>query len=475
MGENGAGIGQSASDVAVPAQISPVDKSIAVLPFVDMSAEGDQEYMSDGIAEEVLNLLAKIPELRVISRSSAFAFKGKDIDIPTVAEQLGVSYVLEGSVRKDGSHIRITAQLIEAGTDSHLWSENYDRELDNIFQIQDEIAESVVQELKINLLGAVPEVTRVNQDAYVLALQGKFYWNRRAPGDEERALELYQQALDIDPDYAYAWTGLSVALAVQAFKGNIPREEGLPRARAAADKALELDPDLADAHVRMGQALAREGDFVSMRRAYERALELEPNSALTLGVMARALRSEGRIEEAIEVQKKAVTVDPMSAITLQNLGGLLIGAGRFDEAEAVILKVRDLFPESMTHLRSFAMIAWQRGEYEQALEWMENMRGEPETYLLRCVIFHALGDIERSNADLERFREATNDNQYGMAEAHTGRGEIDLAFTLLNQLLDTDPIPIGALIYNPYFWSLQDDPRWDQIIERTWKPDDTPE
>jgi len=262
------------------------NKSIAVLPFVDMSPNKDQEYMSDGIAEELLNLLAKIPELRVISRSSAFAFKGKEIDIPTVAVQLNVAHILEGSVRKAGNQLRITAQLIEAQSDTHLWSETYDRELVNIFEIQDEIAATVVDELKLAILGKAPTTQKIDEEAYTLVLQARYFWNRRAEGDEQNALEIYQRALDIDPAYAPAWAGLSVAYAVHAGKGRMDREEGLALARAAAEKSLQLDPYLSDAHVRMGQAYSRAQDKDAMRAEYQIALELDPNNPLAIGVTA---------------------------------------------------------------------------------------------------------------------------------------------------------------------------------------------
>lgn len=233
--------------------------------------------MSDGIAEELLNLLAKIPELRVVSRSSAFAFKGKAIHIPSVASQLNVAYVLEGSVRLGGDKLRITAQLIEASTDTHLWSETYDRKLEDIFQIQDEISAKVVEQLKITLLGEVPRSQQIDEQAYKMALQARYFWNRRAEGDADAAFKLYQQALELAPDYAPAWAGISVAFLDRARRGRMPEEEGRALAREAAAKALQLDPKLADAHIRTGQQMGFAGDYAGQRKAIETALSLEPN------------------------------------------------------------------------------------------------------------------------------------------------------------------------------------------------------
>ena len=290
------------------------ERSIAVLAFADMSPDGDQEYMSDGIAEEILNLLARVPDLRVISRSSAFAFKGKELSIPEIAARLNAAYILEGSVRKAGDEIRITAQLIEAGSDTHRWSETYDRKLENVFDIQDEIAAHVVEELKSALLGNTPKSQRVDEDTYTLVLRARYLWNRRAEGDEEQALELYQQAIAIDPDYAPAWTGLSVAYAVAALKERMDKEEGLRLAREAVEKALQIDPDDAEARVRLGQALARDGNWPAAAEHFKQAYAAEPNSPLTLGIMAQQAGRQGRIDEVVRLYDRAAAVDPLASI-----------------------------------------------------------------------------------------------------------------------------------------------------------------
>ena len=242
--------------------------SVAVLPFVNMSRDEENEYFADGLSEELLNVLAKIRGLRVASRTSAFSFKGKGVDIPTIAQKLNVATVLEGSVRRSGKRVRITVQLIEVASDSHLWSETYDRELDDIFAVQDDIAQSVVKELRAALLGAPAETTTTrttaaevrvaaagrsdNPEAYQLYLQGKFFGERTTQADTDRAIALFRQALALDPDFALAWTGLSRIHQVQAGFGFAPIDEGFERAREAAQHALELSPDLAEAHVELG-------------------------------------------------------------------------------------------------------------------------------------------------------------------------------------------------------------------------------
>jgi adenylate cyclase len=219
-----------------------------VLPFVNMSADKTNEYFSDGISEELLNLLSKIPQLKVAARTSSFSFKGKGVEIPEIARQLHVANVLEGSVRRSGDHLRITAQLIRAAEGYHLWSETYDRKMDDIFKIQDEIAGEVVKELKVKLLGAAPKVRTTHPKAYALYLQGRQLALQSTPEGFVKADALFRQALEIDPRYAPAWIGLSSDFFNRINMGLISRQEGLAGSRETAEKALEVDPDYAMAH-----------------------------------------------------------------------------------------------------------------------------------------------------------------------------------------------------------------------------------
>ena len=242
------------------------DKSIAVLPFVNMSTDKDQESFADGIAEELLNLLSKIPQLRVISRSSAFSFKGRNLDIREIAQRLNVDHVLEGSVRKSGNQVRITAQLVDARSDTHLWSETYDRPLDDIFAVQDEIAAAVVGQLKVQLLGAGLKVKATDPRAYALYLQTRQLGLQRTPGGYERSIALYQQALALDGHYAAAWTGLAYNYRGQGDTGLRPIEGGYRLARDAVGRALEIDPDFAAAHAGLGWiAMNHGGDLAGQR------------------------------------------------------------------------------------------------------------------------------------------------------------------------------------------------------------------
>ena len=260
------------------------DKSIAVLPFVNMSDDAGNEYFSDGISEELLNLLAGVPGLRVISRTSAFAYKGKDIRLTRVADELNVAHVLEGSVRKSGNRVRVTAQLIEARSDTHLWSQTWDLTLDDIFAIQEQIAAQVVEHLKVTLLGDPPQPVETDPQAYALFLQARYLSGQGSAEAYGQAIDLLKQVLAIDPAYAAAWEALAGNYINQASKGLRTWEEGFSLAREASEKALAINPLFAPAHARLGWvAMLYDNDLAQAARHYERALELAPTSERIIG------------------------------------------------------------------------------------------------------------------------------------------------------------------------------------------------
>jgi TolB-like protein/cytochrome c-type biogenesis protein CcmH/NrfG len=445
------------------------DKSIAVLPFVDMSPEGDQEYMSDGIAEELLNLLAKIPELRVVSRSSTFAFKGKEINIPNVARQLNVAYVLEGSVRLAGDQLRITTQLIEAGTDTHLWSETYDRKLENIFLIQDEISAHVVDELKITLLGELPRSQQINEQAYRMALQARFFWNRRAEGDAEAAFKLYQQAIELAPDYAPAWAGISVAYRDRARRGMMPQEEANIQARKAAKKALELDPKLADAHIRMGQQYAMTGDYQKQLKAYQTALELEPNNSTALAVMGQIYSREGKLEEALIFYQQAEAVDPMGALWPRNSIGPFVWFERWDEALSAAERAYKLSERDSLYWQDLAYIYLAQGRHEDVLLAVDKLPEELSEDQRATALMHraiALNGLDREEEARKLTAEILAMNyQYEdltLITIHAHHGNLDEAFTGLEEA--SSQYPRHFIENEPYLKNLVNDPRWEPTL-----------
>src|SRR5438552_139803 len=321
--------------------LAPIDAdtpSIAVLPFTDLSAEKDQEYFTDGLAEELLNVLSKIRGLRVASRTSAFSFKGTKVDIPTVAQKLNVATILEGSMRKAGKRVRITAQLIDVATDSHLWSDTYDRELEDIFAVQDDIAQSVVKELRAALLGEKPNASASaavkaevqaaargrgeNTEAYRLYLQGRFFEDRSTREGTAKAIEYYRQALGPDPQDGLAWAGLSRSYASQAGSSWSRITEGFAKAREAAERAIQFEPDLAESQLAMGWIrMYHDWDWKAADSLLRRAVELAPGDAQALRDTAILAGFLGPADEAVTLLRRAAVLDPLSAQVHRSLGG----------------------------------------------------------------------------------------------------------------------------------------------------------
>jgi TolB-like protein/DNA-binding winged helix-turn-helix (wHTH) protein len=352
-----------------PAPPVPANPTIAVLPFADLSADHDQEYFSDGLAEEILDLLAQAPQLRVTARTSSFAYRGQNVDIPTVAGQLNVTHVLEGSVRKSGERVRVTAQLVDGATGLHLWSHTYEGQLNDIFALQGEIAARVASALRVAIADERLPLTIVDPRVYEHFLRAQFFFQRRAPGDLERAAREYHTSLDLDPSYARAWAGLAGVYSVQADEGMLPRNDGLAMSRAAAERALELDPHSSEAHVRLTSYFFMTGDLARARHHWSRAVALEPEHPLVLGYRASDAVLDGRWEEALEIQRRAVAVDPLSVINRSNLAYILLLAGRHEGAPCAV-EVADVYAYRGDHDAAFGWLeANARSAREQALSF----------------------------------------------------------------------------------------------------------
>ncbi len=322
-----------------------LEKSIAVLPFVNMSADQDNEYFSDGLSEELLNLLAKIPELQVAARTSALRFKNTSASIGEIAQQLNVAHVLEGSVRKSGNEIRITAQLIKASDGYHLWSHTWDRTLIDIFAIQDEIAAAVVAALRISLLGEMPKVRSTDPRAYELYLQSRRATNLHSKEGLEQSISLLTEALAIDPDYANGWTELSRAHTNMTGSAYVLPAEGYPHAEAAALRALAIDPENARAMSSLGWlAMYWEWDMPKAARLIREAKELEPGNATVLNAYAVLNFAFARGDAGISIYKEALNLDPLAISVLANLTGTYLNENRLDEAAELVERMRQVEP-----------------------------------------------------------------------------------------------------------------------------------
>lgn len=458
---------KTAIELAEEQAASATEASIAVMPFVNMSSDPEQEYFSDGLAEELLNLLASIPEVRVAARTSSFAFKGEKVDIPTIAERLNVAHVLEGSVRKGGNQVRITAQLIRGNDGYHLWSETYDRELNDIFVTQDEIASSVVDSLQLTLLGGKPTTHVVDPEAYALFLQGRYFSERRDQANWEKASDAFKQALEIDPEYAEAWAGLSITYSQQASWGFIPREEGFTLAREAVKRALTLNPLLPEAHASLGWIrMVYDFDWHGADQAYQEALRLAPGNATVLRAAAVLAFTLGRLDESIEINLRAIVRDPLNQGTHQNLALVLMHAGRLNDSEQKYRHVLDLnnrYPG--IHMR-LGQIYLLRNKPETALEIIPQ---DSDSWWVDYGIALALSATDRAEeaeAALTRFITEHPDGPFQIAELYAFREQIEDAFGWLDRAYQQRDSGLHEMINDPFLANLHSDPRWSLFLKK---------
>jgi TolB-like protein/thioredoxin-like negative regulator of GroEL len=436
-----------------------------------MSDDASNEYFSDGISEEILNLLANVPELQVTSRSSAFSFKGQNMDIPTMAARLNVAHVLEGSVRKSGDQLRITAQLIDVVTDTHLWSETYDRELKNVFAIQDEIAAAVVGALKITLLGKEPKATETNPEAYALYLQARHFARQGTAESSKQAETLLKQALKIDPGFAPAWVELGRAYRSQAgLFGLRPYDEADKLSRHAYQQALAIDPQYGRAHAALAlNEMNYSWDFVMASEHLQQALKLNPGDADNLRAAARLEQILGRTDEAIDLYRQSIVLDPLAGH--YGLGVNLYDAGRLEEAANSINMELSLNPGGASTQYRLGRVLLAQGNAPAALAAIKQEHDDGWRLAGLAVVQHALGDAGASDAALEELIERFSaDMAYQVADAHAFRGEIDTAFDWLEQAYENRDTGMTNLLLDPLLANLRDDLRWEPLLDKMGLP-----
>ncbi len=454
--------------------VEVVDKSIAVLPFVDMSAGKDQEYFSDGLSEELLNLLAKIPELKVIGRTSSFSFKGKNEDLRIIGEKLGVAHILEGSVQKEGNKIRVTAQLIRTADGFHLWSEKYDRDLEGLFKLQDEIAGAVVKELKLKLL-AVPSSANSssNIEVHNLILQGNYFFDKMDKENVAKAVDFYTRALAIDSTDALAWGKLANAVSRQVWQNYVDRNTGREKARNAVLKSIALNKNLAIGYIELGDLkLYTEFDWKGAEDNYQKALSLEPENPDALYGLGGALYfAIGRWNDAIRIMKKSIELDPLKPISHLNLGNILIHAGRPDEAITYFKKVLELDPQfQRAHLylgRNYLLL----GKPEMALKEMQQENIEVFRVFGMALAYHAAGKNKEADEAVKDFTDRfQNDWNYLLAELYAYRGETDKAFIWLENAYRKKEGWLVFLKGDPLLKNLEGDPRHKTFLKKMHLP-----
>ncbi len=454
------------------------DASIAVLPFVNLSSDKEQEYFSDGIAEEILNALAQVKGLRVIGRTSSFSMKGKNEDLRAIGLQLNAANLLEGSVRKAGKRMRITAQLIEAAGGSHLWSQQFDRELTDVFAVQEEIAQAVVAALKLKLLPAPREEQRaLNPEAHDLLLLGRAFIARGAGDAYDLAVQALRKSVALEPGYAPAWAALAQALywAADQKPTEYKPEVEWPKGQAAAEKAIALAPDLSDGYT--ARALYRVAvikDWEGAQADLERARTLNPGNADILLHYAWLLGALGRLPEAIATLQKATALDPLSAESWARLSGFYLGTGQLDLAETTARRGLEISPEQARAARNLGfalMLAHRLPEARAAFHRSSNplfMRiGE-------AMLEHTLGHPEESQRALDLILAQPSRMQasYQIAQVHAWRGEADLAFEWLGHAVEHQDAGLNYLKYDPVMRGVRGDPRMAAILRRLKLPPD---
>ena len=390
--------------------------TIAVLPFVNMSGDAENEYFSDGISEEILNLLTKLPQLKVSSRTSSFVFKGKDVNIPTVAKELGVSTVLEGSVRRAGDHVRITAQLIETDSDSHLWSETYDREMKNVFAIQDDIARNIVDALQVTLSPkerrALQNVATADARAYDFYLKGRKYFYAMNRRDFMHAIRMYEQAIELDPKYALAHAGMADAYSF-LYRYDNASPENAAHAEQSSRTAVELDPDSPEAHTARGNALLFNNQHQEAEKYFETAILLNPNLYEPYYFYGRACISAGNVEKAARLFLQASEVNPADYQALSHLSRAYETMGRKDNALEARTKSAEILdrhikmnPDDARALIFGAISMVEQGNRDRAIQWIEralDVSGEEPFMLYNAACAYALlGETARALDFLER-------------------------------------------------------------------------
>jgi len=470
---------QARVEAAAPASEMRQAPSIAVLPLVNMSSDKEQEYFSDGLSEELLNLLAQVPQLRVIARTSSFSFKGKNVDVATIAKVLDVANVLEGSVRRSGNKLRVTAQLIRTADSSHLWSQTYDRELTDVFQVQDEIASAVVAALKIHLLPsqAVPSARRAGStEAYDQYLIGMQLVRRGNYGDLPRALAALQQSVAIDPQFAPAYSALAwVQVAIGEFTGDLAQRAASHKlGMASAEKAIALDPGLAAAYmVRAWYRCNIAWDWKGGEKDVERARALDMSS-LTLidGGGAQACFLPSRLQEALAYDRQAIAADPLSVAAWHFYGGhLLLVPDGIPQARAALQHAIDISPDAAWPRFILGFLDLREGMADQALAHFRHAGpGLRETG--EAMAEHTLGHPQQSEKLLEVVKAS-----YGagfalqIAQIYAWRGEPDRAFEWLDRAHERHDAGLMRLRYDLPFASLRTDPRFMAMVKKIGLPE----
>jgi len=450
---------------------SPPVKSVAVLPFADMSPAGERQYFADGLAEEILNLLARSRDLKVIARTSSFSLRDRqDLDAREIGRLLGVTHLLEGSIRQADGAVRVTAQLIETGSGTHLWSDSFDSSTNETLAVQGEIAQAVAAAMKVALGARTAEGSpqRVDFAAYDAYVRGRYLHSRRGPGDLQRARELYLLAVDLDPEFAAPWAWLAGVYQLQLSGADADYESVLELMGNAARTALGLDPDLAEAHLRLAAFFDYSGDRQLAQEYLESAERLNPNSPLLLGRQAGRAAMQGRYDEALEIQRRLIELDPLGYVARYNYLYMLILAGRYADAEVVLAGLEDLRADHADVALLRFRLRLLQGRLDEAAAVLDTLTTDP-WQLQSVALLHSArqNEVEADLAMQALAEEETPLAARLLAEVHAYRGEYKDASRWLEhgyQLLGPSSRSVHRMdwrresILSPFLQALRDDP-----------------
>jgi TolB-like protein/Tfp pilus assembly protein PilF len=458
-----------------PVATVPGPPSIAVLPFANLSSDKEQEYFSDGIAEEILNALAQVDGLRVIGRTSSFSMKGKNEDLRIIGQRLGAANLLEGSVRKAGSRVRITAQLIETSGGSHLWSQEFDRDLVDVFAVQEEIARAVVAALRLKLLPGQAEVRpTIDPKAHDQYLLGVAYLARGSGDAYGKAVEVLRKAVGIDPGYAQAWAALSAALfwhADQSPGGDFRTE--WPKALAAAEKAIALAPALSDGYLARGTLRTTSlQDYVAARADLERARSLSPRNPAVLSRYGSLLAATGKLPEAVAVLQEATAIDPLAPDTPVALSMAYLGTGQLEQAEGTARRALEIAPDNGRAARNLGFALLLQGRLPEARAAFARSSNALFHAMGEVMVDHAQGLAEDSRRKLDAILSSAHldGSWYQVAQMRAWRGEPDQSFAALDRAATFHDAGLIYFKYDPFLKSLRGDPRYGALLTRMKLP-----
>ena len=458
------------------------NKSIAVLPFDNLSRDPDNAYFCEGVQDEILTRLAKVADLKVISRTSTQHFKSAPDNLPQIAKQLGVTHILEGSVQKANDQVRVNVQLINAMSDAHLWADTYDRKLTDIFAVESEIAKGIAETLRAKLSSSAEHVLASrpteNSEAHEFYLKGRYFWNRRTGANLQKAADYFQQAIGKDSNYALAFSGLAdchVLLPAYAELGSNPRDE-LPKALEAARKAVELDDTLCEAHTSLARALASDLQLPAAMSEFKRAIELNPNYATAHQWFGECLQSQGHLEEALAELNRAHELDPLSLIINSLIGFALDTVGKSDEAIAQLHKTIEIDPNFVNSYGQLGNVLEHRGRLKEAItEYEKNFSLSKDPIdVANLAAAYFLDDRKQEAQQLWDKLKSLSDRQYvpaySMAVVQTAFGNKDEAIRLLEKSYDDrapfDSADLGWILVDHRLDPLRSDPRFKKLVTR---------